>query len=267
MRIQTLGANVSDAEILAFVNANISNPDAIYNAMEQYGVSFADIMRAGNWTMADVQQYVAQSNHPGLQRWLSYLVAPNPGAVRTNQTASTAAQPRPSDADIVAFINDNINNPNAIYNAMNEYRVSFGDIMRAGNWTFDQVRQYVAQSNHPGLGAWLVQWAAQQGVSISNPVTTVVVQTTPVTGQPSVIVQSATPQATYSQAGAGNAPGVVQSGGGGGGGSMAPVSSGGGAPIEAGFPDTPIQTSLPASDGGGLAKIALAAVAAFALLK
>ena len=150
---------------------------------------------------------------------------------------------------------------------MNEYRVSFGDIMRAGNWSFDQVRQYVAQSNHPGLGAWLVQWAAQQGVSIPNPVTTVVVQTTPVTGQPSVVVQSATPQATYSQAGPGTAPGVVQSGGSGGGGAMTPVSSGGGVPIEAGFPDTPVQTSLPASDGGGFAKIALAAVAAFALLK
>jgi len=53
---------VSDADILAYVQANINNPAAIAAAAEQYGVSAADLSRATGYGLYAVNSYFQQAN-------------------------------------------------------------------------------------------------------------------------------------------------------------------------------------------------------------
>ena len=48
---------VSDAEILAYVQANINNPAAIAEAAAAAGVSMADLSRATGFSVADIGGY------------------------------------------------------------------------------------------------------------------------------------------------------------------------------------------------------------------
>lgn len=48
---------VSDAEIKSYIDANISNPQAIADAAKQYGVSAQDLSRAGGYSLGQVNDY------------------------------------------------------------------------------------------------------------------------------------------------------------------------------------------------------------------
>jgi len=50
-------ARFSDAEIRAYVEANIDNPAAIAEAADTYGVSMADLSRVTGFSVADVGGY------------------------------------------------------------------------------------------------------------------------------------------------------------------------------------------------------------------
>jgi len=53
---------VSDADILAYVQANINDPGAIAAAAAQYGVSLDDLSRATGYSAPEVNNYFSQAN-------------------------------------------------------------------------------------------------------------------------------------------------------------------------------------------------------------
>ena len=55
------------------------------------------------------------------------------------------------DPTIKSYVEENAKDPNAIYQAMQDNAVGFGAIQRAGNWTDQQVDDYVKNSGHAGL--------------------------------------------------------------------------------------------------------------------
>lgn len=56
-----VGSGVSDADILAYVQANINNPAAIAAAAQQFNVSAADLARATNYSEDAVNSYFTQA--------------------------------------------------------------------------------------------------------------------------------------------------------------------------------------------------------------
>lgn len=66
---------VQDAQITEFIRANISNPDAIANAMVEYGVSMGRLQSATGATWDEIVAYVAQSGNGTLQRLLAEHLA------------------------------------------------------------------------------------------------------------------------------------------------------------------------------------------------
>ena len=50
-------ARFSDAQIRAYVEANIGDPAAIADAAETYGISISDLSRATGYSVADINGY------------------------------------------------------------------------------------------------------------------------------------------------------------------------------------------------------------------
>lgn len=73
-----------------------------------------------------------------------------------------------SDADIRNYLTANANNPGAIYNAMRQSGVGWGDIARAGNWTAGQIGDYVRNSGHQGLQDWYGQTVRDYTTSLAG---------------------------------------------------------------------------------------------------
>lgn len=63
----SLSGKPTDAEIKAFVAANINNPTAIVDAANQYGISAQDIKRATGYNVSQMASYLAGSNIIGEQ--------------------------------------------------------------------------------------------------------------------------------------------------------------------------------------------------------
>ena len=62
MAYEDSGPAFSDADIQAYVQANIGNPAAIAAAAQQYGVSAEDLSRATGYDTGTVNNYFQQAN-------------------------------------------------------------------------------------------------------------------------------------------------------------------------------------------------------------
>lgn len=79
-------ADVTNADIAAFVRANLDDPNAIANAMAQYGVSIRTLQAATGFTSDEIAAYIASSGNATLQRILAEHQKPT-----TKPKASTSA--------------------------------------------------------------------------------------------------------------------------------------------------------------------------------
>ncbi len=66
-------ANVTDQQIKSFVDANISNPMAIYNAAVQNGISSTRLSSASGLAIADIQEFVRRNNLPSFAKGTDFI--------------------------------------------------------------------------------------------------------------------------------------------------------------------------------------------------
>lgn len=66
-------ANVTDQQIKSFVDANISNPMAIYNAAVQNGISSTRLSSATGIALADIQDFVRKNNLPSFAKGTDFI--------------------------------------------------------------------------------------------------------------------------------------------------------------------------------------------------
>jgi len=66
-------ANVSDQQIKSFVDANIGNPMAIYNAAIQNGISSTRLSSASGLALADIQDFVRKNNLPSFAKGTDFI--------------------------------------------------------------------------------------------------------------------------------------------------------------------------------------------------
>ncbi|MDV6347467.1 hypothetical protein R2083_08060 [Nitrosomonas sp. Is35] len=66
-------ANVTDQQIKSFVDANISNPMAIYNAAIQNGISSTRLSSASGLALADIQDFVRKNNLPSFAKGTDFI--------------------------------------------------------------------------------------------------------------------------------------------------------------------------------------------------
>lgn len=98
----TAPAKPSAAEIKGFLDANITKPGAIGDAMKKYGVGFDDIKAAGSYTNQQVSDWMNQYGNAELKsQWDSYL---NPRVA----TPPVNAQPPQAEATPTADNADSI---------------------------------------------------------------------------------------------------------------------------------------------------------------
>lgn len=67
------GSSVSDQQIRAFVDANRSNPMAIYNAAVQNGISSTRLSSASGIAIADIQEFVRRNNLPSFAKGTDFI--------------------------------------------------------------------------------------------------------------------------------------------------------------------------------------------------
>lgn len=69
----TGGASISDQQIRDFVNANISNPRAIYDAAKDFGISLRRVSDASGISYADIEQWTKQNNLPMFEKGTDFV--------------------------------------------------------------------------------------------------------------------------------------------------------------------------------------------------
>jgi len=79
-------------DITDFVAANAGDPAAISQAMQQYGVSLADVQRAGGWDRGTVDSYAMASGDPWLQQGVTNAVGADGSLPHVRAAARASAQ-------------------------------------------------------------------------------------------------------------------------------------------------------------------------------
>ena len=69
----TGGASVTDKQILDFVNANKSNPMAIYNAARQHGITSQRLSAVTGVSLADINKFVKDNKLPAFERGTDFV--------------------------------------------------------------------------------------------------------------------------------------------------------------------------------------------------
>ncbi|NBQ68743.1 MAG: hypothetical protein EBU46_07895, partial [Nitrosomonadaceae bacterium] len=67
------GSSVTDQQIKSFVDANISNPMAIYNAAIQNGISSTRLSSASGLALTDIQDFVRKNNLPSFAKGTDFI--------------------------------------------------------------------------------------------------------------------------------------------------------------------------------------------------
>ena len=96
---------VSDADILAYVTANINNPSAIASAAQQFGVSASDISRATGYGLDAINSYFTQAQvTPYWDTGIATLPTIGPTAATITPTLTPTASITPTVATVAPTV-------------------------------------------------------------------------------------------------------------------------------------------------------------------
>ena len=131
-----------NADIAAFWEQNKGDPQAMMDAMTQFGVSAADLANATGQNVAAVGGYLDQGGatdgfggYSGPTVYNGAGVDPNPAAQQSGMTAKQLA-------DIKSYVNSGATGQQII-NAMGQYGVNAADLSQAMGWDNQKTAQFL----------------------------------------------------------------------------------------------------------------------------
>lgn len=156
------GDPVTDAEIDAYIRANIKDPALIAAAMTKHNVGLDRIQSAMGFTRTDMANYIAQSGNIQLQSAMGSWHADIAGSTG-GKVGDTV-----SGVDIDAYIIANINDPALIAAAMTKHNVTLDRIQRATGYTTEQMTNYINRSGNTTLQSALRLWTPASDIGVSD---------------------------------------------------------------------------------------------------
>lgn len=190
--VKNVKAAITNAQVKEYINTHLKDPNAIANAMKQYGVGLQQIQDATGYSRAEMTDYINKSGNTQLKTDLANWREPTPisatrtstgitsnpytsGVVTTDnggvtqqtgnsgttqQTVDTGGTKAytPTNNEINDYVRGNLNSPQAISSAMSQYNVSLDQIQKATGYSRAEMEQYIKDSNDPALKASLENW-------------------------------------------------------------------------------------------------------------